>query len=109
MKLKFTLVLLWKVDRPYLQRFPFLQQNIALTFDVLVKFLSVFVCMCHSIPVEVRGQLSGAGCLFPPCGFEGWGSGCQTLYLLNHPTAPCPDIGTMLKVILFKIPGLPEL
>lgn len=109
MKLKFLLVLLWKVDHPSLQRFLILQQGIALVLDVLVKFLSVFVCMCRSIPVEVRGQLSGTGCLFPPHGIEGWDSGCQTLYLLNHPTGPCPDFGTMLKVILFMLPGLPEL
>jgi hypothetical protein len=36
--------------------------------------LSVYMCVYHTIHVEVRGQLAGVGSLLPPCGHQGLNS-----------------------------------
>lgn len=63
--------------------------NVLIILSLYFKCLLLFICYlfihvngCHGLHVEVRGQPTGAGSLFPLCGFWGLNIGCQMWWQL---------------------------
>lgn len=69
------------------------------TFIFILLCMCVFVCvylcscmcvrMCHSVHMEVRGQLEGVDFLLLPCGSWKLSLSSKHPYLLSHLTDPC--------------------
>lgn len=70
----FIILLLFKFKTLYY----FLCKDIAMQQDL--KYLCVFVCvhLCHSMQMEVRGQVVELCSLLTPCGTKGSNSGGQS-------------------------------